>query len=102
MMATAEATLRREESERNDEPLRRFVGGGSRELDLEVYADRLEIHAPRRVVALWHSYVERCLPWREAGRDVLAVVDRRGQVLMIPMRRSDIDAAVRLIRGLFT
>jgi hypothetical protein len=102
MMATAEATLRREETERSDAPLRTFEAGQGRDLQLEVYADRLEIRAPRRIVALWHRYVERCLPWREDGRDVLAIVDRGGQVLMIPMRRSDIGAAVRVMRPLLS
>jgi hypothetical protein len=94
-MAATEATLRREQTK--SELLKTFPGGRSEELEVEVYNDHLEVHASRRVVALWFRHIQRCFPALEAGQQELAVVDRNGQVLLIPMRASALAAAVRLI-----
>jgi hypothetical protein len=96
VMAT-EAALRREEIDGSDRPLRVFPAGRSDELDVEVFADRLEIRFPRRVISLEYRSIERCLACRESGRDVLAIVDRAGGVLLIPMRPTDVGAAVALL-----
>jgi hypothetical protein len=92
-----EAALRREQIDGTDRPLRAFPAGRSGGLEVEVYADRLEIRFPRRVIALEYRSIERCLTRRESGRPALAIVDRAGEVLLIPMRLSEVRAAVALL-----
>jgi hypothetical protein len=99
-MAATDAALRREEIDRTDRPLRAFPARRSGGLEVVVYADRVEIRSPRRVIALEYRSIVRCLAWHESGHDALAIVDRAGQVLLIPMRRSEADPAATLINPL--
>jgi hypothetical protein len=92
-----EAALRREEIDGDDRPLRVFPAGRSDGPEVEVYPDRVEIRSSRRVISLEYRSIERCLAWQESGRDVLAIVDRAGGVLLIPMRPTDVRAAVALL-----
>jgi hypothetical protein len=94
-----EATIR-ETPGGGNEPLHEFPGGSSGELAVQVYADHLEVHAPGRIVAVWYRNLRGCLFSRTDGRDALAIVDRIGQVLLIPMRSSAIRDASWLIEGL--
>jgi hypothetical protein len=96
-MAATEAALRREGT---DCPLGTFPAGRAGGLDVAVHADRVEIRSRRRVMALEYRSIERCLASSESGHDALAIVDRAGQVLLIPMRRADAGAAAVLVNRL--
>jgi hypothetical protein len=51
-------------------------------------------------MALEYRSIERCLASSASGHDALAIVDRAGQVLLIPMRRADAGAAAVLVNRL--
>jgi hypothetical protein len=82
------------------EPMHVFHGGRSGEVTVEAYADHLEVHAARTVVALWYRHIQGCLPSDVSGREALAIITRDEQVLLVPMAREESGAASWLIEGL--
>jgi hypothetical protein len=82
------------------EPMHVFHGGWSGEVTVQAYADHLEVHAARNVVAIWYRHIQGCLPSDAPGREALAIITRDGQVLLVPMSRHESGPATWLIEGL--
>lgn len=67
-----------------------------------MYADHLEVHSDRgkEVRALWYRHIRTVARCRENGSEALAIFDRGGQVLLVPMDHTHVAQGHRLISSL--
>jgi hypothetical protein len=70
-------------------------------MELRVYEDRMEVQSAgaTRTVVLWYRHVRAVVPSRQDGSEALAIIDRGGEVLLVPMAPDQITTAEWLISG---
>jgi hypothetical protein len=84
------------------EPLHVFTDRSGTGVELHVYADHLELHADggREVRAVWYRHIGRVGPSRENEGEALAIIDRGGHVLVVPLAHKHVMQARWLISSL--
>jgi hypothetical protein len=84
------------------EPLHVFTDRSRTGVEMHVYADHLELHSERgkEVRALWYWHIRRVGPSRESEGEALAIIDRGGHVLVVPMAPQHMTPARWLISNL--
>jgi hypothetical protein len=84
------------------EPLHVFTDDSGTGMELQVYPNHLELHSDggKEVLAVWYRHIRKVTHARQNGSDALAIVDRGGQVLVVPMGLEGVDEARWLITGL--
>ncbi len=76
-----------------------FSGRSGSGVELHVYSDHIEVHSAggKEVLALWYRHIRTLVSSREDGTEALAIVDRGGQVLLVPLADGQVSAAHWLI-----
>jgi hypothetical protein len=91
-----------QQSRSTTEPLHVFTDRSRSGVELHVYADHLELHSGRGEAgaALWYRHVRAVAACRENGNEVPAIIDRGGQVLVVPMAHEHLTQGQWLISNL--
>jgi hypothetical protein len=84
------------------EPLHVFIDRSRTGVQLHVHADHLELHAEggKEVRAVWYWHIRRVGPSREDEGEALAIIDRAGHALVVPMAHNHVMQAHWLISNL--
>jgi hypothetical protein len=78
------------------EPLHVFTDRSRTGVQLHVHADHLELHAEggKEVRAVWYRHIRTVGPSRESEGEALAIIDRGGHVLVVPMAHNHVMQAL--------
>jgi hypothetical protein len=84
------------------ELLRVFTDRSRSGVELHVHADHLELHADggKEVRAVWYRHIRTVEPSHESEGEALAIIDRGGHVLVVPMAHKQVMQARWLLSNL--
>jgi hypothetical protein len=84
------------------EPLHVFTDRSRSGVELHVHADHLELHSDgvKAVRAIWYRHIRRVGPFGESAGEALAITNRGGHVLVVPMSHEHVMQARWLISNL--